>query len=165
MLIPLVRQDDDGHLLFIRRARNDNDRHSGQVAFPGGHMDSGDPGPESAALREAEEEIGLSRRNVELLGRLGSCRTITNFHVTPVVGRIRQPFSPVPDPREVAHVFTIPLTWLADPANVERRDRLLPGRNGVAIDVLYFQQYRGELLWGVTARLVAALVAGISKVG
>jgi hypothetical protein len=65
----------------------------------------------------------------------------------------------------VAHVFTIPLTWLADPANVERRDRLLPGRNGVAIDVLYFQQYRGELLWGVTARLVAALVAGISKVG
>ena len=165
VLIPLVRQEEDWHLLFIRRARNDNDRHSGQVAFPGGQLDGSDPGPESAALREAEEEIGLPRHNVDLLGRLGTCRTITNFHVTPVVGRIRQPFAPVPDPREVAHVFTIPLPWLADPANVERRDRLIAGRNGAAIDVLYFRQYRGELLWGVTARLVAALVAGISTGG
>ena len=162
VLIPLVQRDDDWHLLFIRRALNDNDRHSGQVAFPGGHVDGGDPGPESAALREAEEEIGLPRRNVELLGRLGTCRTITNFHVTPVIGLIRRPFSPIPDPREVAHVFSIPLSWLSDPANLERRNRQLPGKHGTVIDVLYYREYQGELLWGVTARLVAALVSGIS---
>lgn len=161
VLMPLLMQNDGWHLIFIRRARNHKDRHSGQVAFPGGHVETLDHSEEAAALREAEEEIGLSPGNVDLLGRMGSYRTISNFSVTPILGWVHSHFAPQPDPSEVEHVFSIPLRWLADPANLNRRSRALPGTDAT-IDVLYFRDYEGELLWGITARLVAALIEGIN---
>lgn len=161
VLMPLLLRNDGWHLIFIRRAENHKDRHSGQVAFPGGQVEVLDTSEEAAALREAEEEIGLSPDNVDLLGRLSTYRTISNFAVTPILGRVHNHFSPQPDPSEVDHVFSIPLQWLADPINLERRSRILPGTDA-AIDVLYFRDYEGELLWGITAHLVASLVEGIN---
>jgi 8-oxo-dGTP pyrophosphatase MutT (NUDIX family) len=127
------------------------DIHSGQVAFPGGRFDPGETQPEQAALREAYEEIGLVPESVDLLGNLEEFVTISNYNVTPVVGLIPWPMELRLMPTEVQRAFTIPLTWLADPANREKRERISP--NGQTLEVVYFKEYDKELLWGVTARI------------
>ncbi|MGF1642552.1 MAG: NUDIX hydrolase [Thiotrichales bacterium] len=160
VLIPLLKQADGWHLVFIRRACNVNDRHSGEVAFPGGRVDAIDSNHEAAALREAAEEIGLAPENVTVLGRFGAYRTASNYRVTPVVGQVRRAFAPVPDPTEVERVFSIPLVWLADPGNLEQRSRRLPECD-TEIPVLFFRPYQGEQVWGVTARLVQGFVARV----
>ena len=157
VLMPLIRKEDGWHFLFIRRTQHEKDRHSGQVAFPGGHVDAGDKTIESAALREAEEEIGLRPSNVRLLGKLGSYHTISNFEVTGVLAHVHTAFDPQPDKSEVDRIFTIPLSWLATPENLERRPRLLPGLKN-EMDVLYYKEYDNELLWGITARLVESFM-------
>lgn len=153
VLMPLIRKSDGWHLILIRRALDARDRHSGEVALPGGRVEPEDSGAEAAALREASEEIGLDVSNVALLGRLGGYRSVSNFRITPVVGHVLEAFDPLPDPREVARVFSIPLDWLADPGNLQRHTRRLDGTK-VDIEVLNYRRYDGELLWGVTARLV-----------
>ncbi len=154
VLMPLISRSDGWHLLFIRRASNDRDRHSGQVAFPGGRVDPGDASCEAAALREAEEEIGLAPANVDVLGRMAMSRTLSNYGVTPVIGHVLQDFEPRPEPSEVARVFSIPLRWLADPAHRECRPQRLPGSE-VVIERIEYVPYDGEVLWGLSARLVA----------
>lgn len=153
VLLPLIRKPDGWHLILIRRALDARDRHSGEVALPGGCLEACDRGEEAAALREAAEEIGLERSNVFLLGRLGGYRSVSNFRITPVVGQVLEDFEPRPNPREVARVFSMPLHWLAAPDNLQRRRRRL-GATGVEIEVLHYRPYDGEQLWGVTARLV-----------
>ncbi|OOY59499.1 NUDIX hydrolase [Solemya velum gill symbiont] len=157
VLMPLVRKDDGWHFLFIRRSLHDKDKHSGQVAFPGGQVDPGDRDSHATALREAHEEIGLQSNAVDVLGSLNSYRTISNFEVTGVVAQVTSAFTASPDPREVDRVFTIPLEWLANPDNLERRPRLLHGMQQQT-DVLYYRRYDNELLWGVTARLVDSVI-------
>jgi 8-oxo-dGTP pyrophosphatase MutT (NUDIX family) len=157
VLMPLIRKQDGWHFLFIRRTQHDKDRHSGQVAFPGGQVDPDDKNSYATALREAHEEIGLQSHAVDVLGSLNSYRTISNFQVTGVVAQITSAFRASPDPREVDRVFTIPLKWLANPGNLERRPRLLPGMQQQT-DVLYYRRYDNELLWGVTARLVESII-------
>jgi len=160
VLMPLMRRTDGWHLLFIRRAENQNDHHSGQVAFPGGRVERTDASHEAAALREAGEEIGLPPENVELLGRLGEYRSVSNFQITPVVGLVRAEFDPVPEAGEVARVFSIPLHWLANPDHLERRIRRVPEYD-IEMDVLFYRPYDSEQVWGVTARLVESLVTRI----
>lgn len=151
VLIPMLRQDDDWHLLYILRAQVEGDMHSAQVAFPGGRWDPGETRAEQAALREANEEVGLDGAQVRLLGTLEDFVTISNYQVKPVVGAIPWPTELRTDPREVQRAFTIPLAWLADPQNREERQRMAP--NGHSVNVVYFKQYDKELLWGVTARI------------
>jgi len=151
VLVPMLRQDDEWRLLFILRAKVPGDRHSAQVAFPGGRLDPGETRAEQAALREAQEEIGLDSAGVRLLGQLEDFTTISNYQVTPVVGVIPWPTELRPDPREVQRAFTIPLAWLADAANREERQRVAP--DGQTLKVVYFKQYDKEVLWGVTARI------------
>jgi 8-oxo-dGTP pyrophosphatase MutT (NUDIX family) len=151
VLIPLLRQGEEWQLLYILRARVEGDMHSAQVAFPGGRLDPGETSPQEAALREAREEIALDTTGVRLLGLLEDFITISNYRVTPVVGVIPWPTDLHPDPREVQRIFTIPLSWLADPSNWEQRERVAP--NGQTVKVVYFKQYEKELLWGVTARI------------
>lgn len=151
VLIPLLRQDDEWHLLYILRAQVQGDMHSGQVAFPGGRLEPGETQPEQAALREAQEEIGLDPEQVELLGQLEEFITISNYRVTPVVGVIPWPFALQLQASEVQRAFTIPLRWLQDPANREERERLAP--DGHTLQVVYFTEYDRELLWGLTARI------------
>jgi 8-oxo-dGTP pyrophosphatase MutT (NUDIX family) len=156
VLIPLLRSEQDWHLLFTRR-NSALPEHSGQVAFPGGRADPEDTDPDSTALREAHEEIGLFPADVRILGRLYDFLTITNYLVTPVVGVIPWPYPLKLSAEEVSNVFTIPLDWLADPRNREEQLRTLPEPHR-PIPVVYFHPYRGEILWGASATFTLALL-------
>lgn len=147
VLVPLVWHDGEWHMLFTRRTDR-VESHKGQVSFPGGACDEGETTPEQTALREAEEEIGIQPSNVRVLGRLSNLITITYFRVTPVVGVVEWPAVFRVGEHEVARVFTIPLAWLADPAN--RWQFEIPGKNR---SLIAYHPYDGELLWGATARM------------
>ncbi len=156
VLAPLIRVEDAWHLLFIRRTRFDRDRHSGQVAFAGGKREPGDADIRVTALREAEEELGIERESLQLLGRLPSYHSGTGYCITPQVALLDWPCSLRPEPREVARVFSLPLHWLADPRNW-CRDRIRRD-NGQAVEVIRYDECDGECLWGATAGMVQSLL-------
>jgi 8-oxo-dGTP pyrophosphatase MutT (NUDIX family) len=160
VLIPFLQKEDGWHLLFIRRTVMPHDRHSGQVAFPGGRCDPLDPDAETAALREAQEEIGVAPKDVQILGRIQDMLTITNYRVTPIVGTIPWPYEFTPQEEEVDRIFTIPLKWLSDSTNYKVKNRGLQilGRD---VPVIYFDKYNGELLWGASARITILLLEAL----
>jgi 8-oxo-dGTP pyrophosphatase MutT (NUDIX family) len=152
VLIPMVCKQDGWHLLLTRRT-DVVATHKGQVSFPGGACDAAESMAEGTALREAEEEIGLAPADVRLLGRLNDVATITHYRVTPVVGVIPWPYMFRPEPGEVARIFSMPLTWLAErkhwtevPFTPQGKPRPVP--------VITYEEYDGEILWGVSARIV-----------
>jgi 8-oxo-dGTP pyrophosphatase MutT (NUDIX family) len=127
--------------------------HSGQVSFPGGRVDPQDASPEAAALREAQEEIGLDAGRVELLGRLPDYRTGTGYRITPVVGLVSPPFELRPDPDEVSEIFEVPLAALLDPANHRRDSREWQGRLRHFFVIAHERHY----IWGATAGMLVNL--------
>jgi len=145
VLIPLAWFEDEWHLIYTRRT-DKVETHKGQVSFPGGACDPGEVTPEQTALREAEEEIGMSVHDVRVLGKLSPLITITTFRVTPVVGVVKWPYAFRVENAEVARVFTMPLAWLSDRSN--RWEFKLPGRK---YGLIVYHPYDGELLWGATA--------------
>ena len=152
VLIPVVAHAQEPTLLFTQRTTHLRS-HSGQVAFPGGRAEPGDPSAEFTALRETEEEIGLPARSVEVLARLPDYRTRTGFCVTPVVGLVRPPLALAPDPREVDEVFEVPLGFLLDANNRQRRTREFQGQT-----VGYFVfEYGRHTIWGATAGMLVNL--------
>ena len=159
VLVPLVRQADGWHLLFIRRTVQAEDPHSGQVAFPGGHLESGDRGVADCALREAREELGLDADRVRILGTLNLQRTHYDYPVHPVVGVSEWPVTLTPDPAEVAHSFTVPMAWLIEPANRQPVRFLVS--DGHWVHTAGFRAYRGEVIWGLTARVILELLQRI----
>ena len=128
-------------------------KHPGQISFPGGRIDPGDAGPIEAALREAEEEIGLPPSLVEVIGTADLYRTITGFEVTPVIGVLQPGFTPAPHAGEVAAVFEAPLAYLLDPAHqiVKHLDWKGRARSYYEID------YEGRRIWGATAAMIVNL--------
>ena len=148
VLIPLTFYADEWHLLFTRRTETLND-HSGQVSFPGGQCDPEDETHEETALREAEEEIGLWRNDVEILGRVSEVVTVTHYEITPVVGVFNFPYSFTVSTVEVGRVFTMPLNWLATPRNYWEFQH--PRANH---PLIAYHPFDGELLWGATAQIV-----------
>jgi 8-oxo-dGTP pyrophosphatase MutT (NUDIX family) len=159
VLVPLLCTESGWQILFTRR-NADLPEHSGQVSFPGGRADPGDLSAEQTALRETEEEIGIRPADVRILGRLRDYLTITNYRVTPVVGAIPWPYPLTLAHQEVSRAFTIPLDWLADPGNYQARQRQLPEPHGQA-QVIYFQPYDGEVLWGASARITLSLIQAL----
>jgi hypothetical protein len=107
-------------------------------------------------LREAFEEIGLLPQDVRIYGRLVSRPTVTNFLITPVIGKIRWPGEFRLSEREVSRMFTIPLDWLVDASHREERQRSMPGFSSE--NVIYYEPYDGEILWGATARITIDLL-------
>jgi len=151
VLVPMLKISGEWNILFTRRTSS-LPEHSGQVAFPGGRADPEDDTAEETALREAQEEINLAPQDVRVLGRLRELRTISNYCVQPIVGRIPWPYDYKLEKEEVSRLFTIPLEWLADPDNHEVQYRELPEPYS-PVPVIYFDQYDGELLWGVSAEI------------
>ena len=156
ILVPLLRRENKWHVLYTQRNAN-LPEHSGQVAFPGGRIEEGDRSLEETALREAYEEINLLPQDVNILGQLHELHTISNYCVTPFVGVIPWPYPFKLEVEEVSLIFTLPLTWLADPQNHEERWRELPQPYD-PVPVIYFHSYAGELLWGVSADITLFLI-------
>lgn len=152
VLVPLIDRPGGMTVLLTRRTPHLRS-HAGQVSFPGGRIERGDATAEAAALREAEEEVGLDRGRVEVLGRLGRRATGTGFRVTPVVGLVRPPVALAPDAGEVEAVFEMPLSFALDRANHRTEVRL---QKGVERS-FHVVPYRGHYVWGLTARLLVAL--------
>lgn len=162
VLMPLLWNERQWELLFIRRTNIDGDIHSGQVAFPGGGAEPGDKDPVDTALREAQEEIGLHPVDVRIIASLGAFRTISNYLVTPIIGFIPWPYRLNPLPAEVSRVFSIPLSWLLDPNNHHLEQRVLPAPHQ-PVQVIYFMPYLGEVLWGASARFTCDFLNLLSK--
>ncbi len=152
VLVGLVDHADGLTVLFTERTAH-LAHHAGQVSFPGGHLEPDDDGPEETALRETEEEIGLDRRHVEVVGHLDTYITRTGFVVTPVVGIVDPPFDIHPDPHEVADVFEVPLTFLLDPNNHQRCTAEFEG----VVRYFYAMPYGERYIWGATAGMLVNL--------
>ena len=159
VLIPLVLEREDWHILYTRRTHR-VESHKGQVSFPGGGCDEGETSSDQTALREAHEEIGILPTAVRLLGRIADMITITNYRVTPVVGVVEWPAVLQLNEQEVERVFTVPLSWLANPRN--RWELPFPGNRR---DVVVFHPYDGELVWGATARMTVQFLDAIGARG
>ena len=143
----------DGFSVILTRRSEKLKRHPGQIAFPGGKVDDADRSPLDAALREAEEEIGLLREQVEVLGPIERYETSTGFWVTPFVGLAAPNFHPIADPNEVAEVFEVPLAHLIDPANHIRQTVTFKGAERSYWEIPY-ERWR---IWGATAGMLKAL--------
>lgn len=152
VLIPLVERPEGLAVLLTERTRH-LAHHAGQVSFPGGRMEEGDGSPEETALRETEEEIGLSRECVEPVGRLDLYITRTAFEVTPVVAMVHPPFTLVIDDFEVAEAFEVPLAHFLDPANHHRHHRRYAGQDREFFAMPYDRHY----IWGATAGMLMDL--------
>ena len=159
VLVAVVARSEGPSVLLTRRTAHLSS-HAGQIAFPGGRVESDDGSPAGTALREAKEEVGLDPRLVEVLGLLPDYRTGTGFIVTPVVGLVDPDHRLVPDPNEVDEAFEVPLAFLMDPANHQRRiirqgeiERMffaMPWSPPERSDCEYF-------IWGATAAMLRNL--------
>ena len=127
--------------------------HAGQISFPGGRIEAEDADAEAAALRETEEEVGLTRDRVRPIGRLDTYLTGTGFEITPVVGIVMPPFPLAIDPFEVEEAFEVPLSYILDPRNHQRVERQSGGHRRV----FYVLPYEGRNIWGATAGILVNL--------
>ncbi|MFP5076737.1 CoA pyrophosphatase [Rhizobium sp. YIM 134829] len=152
VLVPVIDEGPDARVIFTQRTTTLR-KHSGQIAFPGGAMDPGDETPERAALREAEEEIGLRPDLVSTVGRLPHYMALSGFRITPVLGIVRPGFALTLNPDEVAEVFEVPLSFLMNPANHGRGSGVWKG----AERHYYAMPYEGRRIWGITAGIVRML--------
>lgn len=149
VLLGLIERADGLHVLLTRRTEALR-HHAGQVSFPGGRIEPCDADPAAAALREAEEEVGLPRALAEPLGYLDPFVTITGFHVFPLVARVDATFTPHIDPSEVAEAFEVPLDFLLDPGNLRHHDMHYQGRSRRVLEFTY----GGHRIWGATAAML-----------
>ncbi|MEL6681104.1 MAG: CoA pyrophosphatase [Pseudomonadota bacterium] len=151
-----VRAERQTIILTKRSARLKH--HPGQIAFPGGKQDPHDLTPIDAALREAEEEIGLPRDRPKVLGALPPHQTVTGYEVTPVLALLYGNYDPIPEAGEVSEVFEIPLAHLTQPAMFRVEGRRWQGRKRYYYTVPYGPYY----VWGATARILRALADRLS---
>ncbi len=152
VLFPIVQRDGGQTVLLTQRTAHLKD-HGGQISFPGGRVETEDRTPVHTALRETEEEIGLAREHVEVLGFLPEYRTGTGFRVTPVVALVTPPFDLALDPFEVAEAFEVPLAFLLDPANHKRHSLHYRG----ALRHFFAMPYGDYFIWGATAGMIRSL--------
>lgn len=142
-----------GPAVILTKRSSQLKHHPGQIAFPGGKVDPCDENPIAAALREAEEEVGLVRRDVEVIGTLPPHETVTSFAVTPVLARVPDSFSATPEVGEVEEVFEVPLSHFLDTRRFQVHSRLWQGRPRYYFTVPWGPFY----IWGATARILRAL--------
>jgi len=152
VLVPLIDHPTGLTVLLTQRTAHLSD-HAGQISFPGGRIEPSDEHPVAAALREAEEEVGMPASHVDIVGRLDTYVTGTGFEIVPVVALVRPPYPLRPDPFEVAEVFEVPLDFLVDPGNLQRGSREWQGTTRFFFALPYENRY----IWGATAGMLVNL--------
>jgi 8-oxo-dGTP pyrophosphatase MutT (NUDIX family) len=149
VLVLLFEQNAELHVVLTQRT-DEVERHKGQVSFPGGIMEEGDATILDTALRETEEEIGLSRTSIEVLGTLSDYPTSSGFRITPVVASLSSPHSFALNTSEVSEIFEVPLSFFLNIHN-ERVERY---EYAGTMTEFYFYQFRQYKIWGVTAGIL-----------
>lgn len=149
VLLGLVEREGGLHVLLTKRSEQLK-THSGQVSFPGGKCDPGDRDAVATALREAEEEIGLTSSHVQVIGAMEDYETVTGFSITPVVGFVRPNFALKIDPNEVDDVFEVPLDFILDPKNQQIQTREWQGKQRH----YYVFPHDRYHIWGATAAML-----------
>jgi 8-oxo-dGTP pyrophosphatase MutT (NUDIX family) len=149
VMLPLVPRNAEVHVLLTQRTAHLSD-HAGQISFPGGRVEPDDRTREETALRETEEEIGLARDHVTVLGRLPEYEIPSGFRITPVVGWVEPPFELRLDPFEVASAFEAPLSHFLDLGCYQRREYRFRGRHRHYMAI----PYEGRYIWGATAAML-----------
>lgn len=152
VLAPIVMRPEGWTMLLTQRTAT-MPTHAGQIAFPGGRVQPEDGTVVDTALRETEEEVGLSRRFIRPVGAIDSYETVTGYHVTPIVGLVEPGFTLALDPREVADAFEAPLAFLMNPLHHERHEREWQGLKRA----YYVMPYQNRYIWGATAGMIKAL--------
>jgi 8-oxo-dGTP pyrophosphatase MutT (NUDIX family) len=152
VLVPLVRRE-PGITVLLTQRTEDMPSHAGQIAFPGGRRQAEDIDATATALRETEEEVGLTRDFIEVIGPLDQYRTGTGYEITPIVGIVAPGFTPRADPREVADVFEVPLDHFLDERNHRIDSRVWQGRERRYYAMPYGERY----IWGATAGMLKNL--------
>ena len=158
VLIPLYVREKALWTLFTKRT-DMVEHHKGQISFPGGGKHEGDANLWETAVRETEEEIGVPRTGVRILGALPRLITVTDFEVAPFVGAIPYPVTFAPRPGEVESIIEVPLSYLLDPMVVEERPVRWKGRE--LMTLVY--HYRGHAIWGATARILSDLLTVVRE--
>ena len=158
VLMPIVVRPEGLNVLFTERATHLRN-HAGQISFPGGRIEAADGGPVAAALRETEEEIGLSRRHVHTIGFLPRHLVLTGYCITPVVAFVQPEFDLTLDTGEVAEVFEVPLTHFLDPANHQLRERAI----GEFTAQVYDFPFGDKNIWGATAGIIMTLYRSLMQ--
>lgn len=152
VLVPIIPREDGPTALLTQRPKT-MASHPGQVAFPGGKVDPGDADEVAAALREAEEEVGVDPAEVELVARGANYFTGSAFQITPVLGVLSKDFQARPDPGEVAEVFEAPLSFLFDTSNHRIGEGVWQGKRRTYVEM----PWNGFRIWGVTAGIIQVL--------
>jgi 8-oxo-dGTP pyrophosphatase MutT (NUDIX family) len=160
VLIPLYVREKALWTLFTKRTQM-VEHHKGQISFPGGGKDTADANLWETAVRETEEEIGVPRAGVRLLGALPKLVTVTDFEVSPFVGAIPYPTAFAPHAGEVESIIEVPLSYLLDPMVVEERPVKWKGQD---LTTLVYH-YKGHAIWGATARILADLLTVMREDG
>jgi len=152
VLVPLIDRADGMTVLLTQRTAHLS-AHAGQISFPGGRIEEQDTDAVAAALRETEEEVGLPRELVSVIGQLDTYITGTGFEITPIVGIVNPAYALRLDPYEVAEAFEVPLAYILDKRNHNRQERESAGRTRV----FFVLPYEGRNIWGATAGMLVNL--------
>jgi 8-oxo-dGTP pyrophosphatase MutT (NUDIX family) len=152
VLVPLIDHSGGMSVLLTQRTAHLT-AHAGQISFPGGRIEEADADAVAAALRETEEEIGLPRDRVSVVGRLDNYVTGTGFEIAPIVGIVDPPFSIAIDPFEVAEAFEVPLAFILDRRNHQRVEREVGARSRS----YFILPFEGRNIWGATAGILVNL--------
>jgi len=160
VLVPLIDRAEGMTVLLTQRTAHLS-AHAGQIAFPGGRIEEADADEIAAALRETEEEVGLPRELVSVIGRLDTYVTGTGFEITPIVGIVNPLYTLAIDPYEVAEAFEVPLSYILDRRNHNRTERESAGR----IRVFFVLPYQGRNIWGATAGMLVNLAEVLDPEG
>lgn len=151
VLIPFTFYQNEIVLLFTKRSAS-LVRHRGQISFPGGVVEADDHSPLATALRETCEEIGIRDHQIEILGRIDPFDSTTGYFIHPFIGWIQDLAGLRKNMEEVEKIFCIPYTWLKNSENYNLKD--FKNRDGQLKKVWFYKPYEGEVLWGITARIV-----------
>ena len=151
---------DEWNFLYTRRSEN-LEFHKGEVSFPGGGKENSDKDLIATAIRETREELGIESSKIQILGTLPEIPSKSKYLVTPVVGILEWPLNLITNTQEVSRVFSVPLKWLMNESNWSEREIVLDERT--IIKTVVYDQYDGETLWGLTARITQMIINLIKK--